>query len=150
MFLGDVGESEWKLLTAEVPDWLSQPVTLVAVHLQDHGDIRQRGITAGTIVVDQIHATVGDEDTTVIVEDFESSVFTWLPIIADPLDPDTLEHFTGGAYRGNGSAKFTFGQHTDHGVPWAVQGSNKAVPAGRSLRTAAEAVRFASRRADHH
>ena len=66
--------------------------------------------------MDQIHATVGDEDTTVIVEDFESSVFTWLPIIADPLDPDTLEHFTGGAYRGNGSAKFTFGQHTDHGV----------------------------------
>ena len=116
VFLGDVGEPEWKLLTAEVPDWLRQPVTLVAVHLQDHGDIRQRGITEGTIVVDQIHATVGDEDTTVIVEDFESSVFTWLPIIADPLDPDTLEHFTGGAYRGNGSAKFTFGQHTDHGV----------------------------------
>ena len=116
VFLGDVGEPEWKLMTAEVPDWLRQPVTLVAVHLQDHGDIRQRGITEGTIVVDQIHATVGDEDTTVIVEDFESSVFTWLPIIADPLDPDTLEHFTGGAYRGNGSAKFTFGQHTDHGV----------------------------------
>ncbi len=114
VFLEDVGPPEWKLLTAEVPDWLSQPVTLVAVHLQDHGDIRQRGITAGTIVVDEIHATVGDE--TVIVEDFESSVFTWLPIIADSLDPDTLEHFTGGAYRGNGSAKFNFGQHTDHGV----------------------------------
>ena len=116
VFLEDVGPPEWKLLTADVPDWLSQPVTLVAVHLHDHGDIRQRGITAGTIVVDEIHATVGDDGTTVIVEDFESSVFTWLPIIADSLDPDRLEHFTGGAYRGESSAKFTFGQQTDHGV----------------------------------
>ena len=116
VFLGDVGPSEWKLLTAEVPDWLSQPITLIAVHVQDHGDIRQRGITSGTVLVDQIHATVGDEEGVVVVEDFESSVFTWLPIIADPLDPDTLEHFTGGAYRGESSAKFTFGQQTDHGV----------------------------------
>jgi len=115
VFLGDVGPSEWKLLTAEVPEWLSQPITLVAVHVQDHGDIRQRGITSGTVLVDHLHATVGDEEQ-VIVEDFESSVFTWLPIIADPLDPDTLEHFTGGAYRGESSAKFTFGQQTDHGV----------------------------------
>ena len=116
VFLGDVGPPEWKRLTAEIPDWLSQPVTLVAVHLQDHGDIRQRGISAGTILVDEIHATVGNDDSTVDIEDFESSVFTWLPIIADPLDPDRLEHFTGGAYRGDSSAKFTFGQQTDHGV----------------------------------
>ena len=116
IFLGDVGPPEWKRLSAEVPDWVSQPVTLVAVHLQDHGDIRQRGITSGTILIDHIHATVGDEGQSVVVEDFESSVFTWLPIIADPLVPDRLEHFTAGAYRGNGSAKFTFGQQTDHGV----------------------------------
>ena len=115
VFLGDVGPSEWKLLTADVPEWLSQPITLVAVHVQDHGDIRQRGITSGTVLVDHLHATVDDEEQ-VVVEDFESSVFTWLPIIADPLDPDTLEHFTGGAYRGESSAKFTFGQQTDHGV----------------------------------
>ncbi len=116
VFLGDVGPPEWKRLTAEIPDWLSQPVTLVAVHLQDHGDIRQRGISAGTILVDEIHATMGDNDRSVVIEDFESSVFTWLPIIADPLDPDRLEHFTGGAYRGDSSARFTFGQQTDHGV----------------------------------
>ena len=116
VFLGDVGSPEWKPLTAEVPDWLSQPVTLVAVHVQDHGDIRQRGITSGTVLVDHIHVTVGDEERVVVVEDFESSVFTWLPIIADRLDPDTLEHFAGGAYRGESSAKFTFGQQTDHGV----------------------------------
>ena len=116
VFLGDVGPPEWKLLSAEVPNWLSQPITLVAVHVQDHGDIRQRGITSGTVLVDHIHARVGDEERVVVVEDFESSVFTWLPIIADPLDPDSLEHFTDGAYRGDSSAKFTFGQQTDHGV----------------------------------
>ena len=116
VFLGDVGPPEWKQLSTEVPDWLRQPVTLVAVHLQDHGDIRQRGISAGTVLVDDIHATVGSEGQPVVVEDFESSVFTWLPIIADPLAPDRLDHFTGGAFRGSGSARFTFGQTTDHGV----------------------------------
>ena len=116
VFLEEVGDPEWKLMTTEIPNWMQQPVTLVAVHVQDHGDIRQRGITAGTLLIDEIHATVGEEGSTVIIEDFESSVFTWLPIIADPLRPDMLEHFTIGAYRGNASAKFTFGQNTDHGV----------------------------------
>ncbi len=116
VFLEEVGDPEWKLMTTEIPNWMQQPVTLVAVHVQDHGDIRQRGITAGTILVDEIHAVVGEEDRTVVIEDFESSVFTWLPIVTDPLRPDKLEHFTAGAYRGSASAKFTFGQTTDHGV----------------------------------
>ncbi len=116
VFLGDVGPSEWKRLSAEIPDWLRHPITLVAVHVQDYGDIRQRGVTAGVIVVDHMYARVGEDDPAVVLEDFESSVFTWLPIIADPLAPDTLIHFTDGAYRGSSSAKFTFGQQTDHGV----------------------------------
>lgn len=116
VFLEDVGPPDWKLMSTEVPAWMQQPVTLVAVHLQEHGDIRQSGKRTGTILVDDIHASVESENRTVIVEDFESSVFTWLPIVADPLAPDTLEHFTQGAFRGNAAARFSFGQATDHGV----------------------------------
>lgn len=116
VFLGEIGTPEWKLMTAEVPVWLRQPITLAAVQLQEPGAVGQSGRRSGTLLVDYIHTTVGDEGQVIVIEDFESSVFTWLPIIADPLAPDLLDPFTDIAYRGGRSARFTFGQASDNGV----------------------------------
>jgi hypothetical protein len=116
VFLGEVGAPEWKLMSTEIPVWLTQPLTLTAVHLQEPGAVGQSGRRAGTVLVDYIHATVGDDEQVIVVEDFESAVFTWLPIIADPLAPDTLDPFPDIAYRGGRSARYVFGQATDNGV----------------------------------
>lgn len=116
VFLGEIGEAQWNLMTAEIPTWLRQPVTLTAVHLHEQSFDPDKGRAFGTLFVDYIHTTVGEDDEMVVLEDFESSIVTWLAIIVDPLAPDLLTPFEQTAYNGSRSARFTFGQATEQGV----------------------------------
>lgn len=110
---GIVGAPGWQLLEVQLPGWMSRPVDLVSVQLFEAGagDVT----TAGQMLIDDIHARVGEARRVHILEGFEGQ-HRWMPIVTSTLAPDRITSTGRAAHSGRRSGLFTFGTENQDGV----------------------------------
>ena len=124
--LGPIGRPGWHVLSAEVPPRLEPPLDLVAVQIYEPG-FGPTG-TVGSILLDDIYATVNPGRQTVVLEDFDRRR-GWTTLATSKLASDRLSIASKEALRGNGSALFSFGKDTDRGIRGFFRGSTAgAIP----------------------
>ena len=111
--LGPVGEPEWHRIDAKMPATLQPPFQLVSVQIFEPG-YGPTG-TPGSILLDDIVATVDHGGETVILEDFEGRL-KWSPLISSQLSSDRISLAAENVLRGERSGLFEFGKDTDRGI----------------------------------
>ena len=134
--LGDLGPTEWHLHEADIPRDLVPPLYLVSVQVFEPG--QGSVLTSGVILLDDIHAVVGDDGEEVILEDFESQN-RWLPIPTSPVSLDRILASADSAYRGQKAGLFAFGPTSNKSVRGFYQsafGGKVPVVASSSLLAA--------------
>ena len=111
--LGNMGHPEWHLRTLKVPPRMKRPVQLASIQIYE--PVFGPAGTAGTILMDDIHA-IKSSGAIEVLEDFEDSGSTWLPLATSTISSDSLA-FTGeDVNEGNQSGLFSFGKDTDNGL----------------------------------
>jgi hypothetical protein len=109
--LGEMGQAEWHLVSADIPSDLKQPLALVSVQITESGRVR----TTGTIYLDDIHVTVGPGNEAYVLDDFEGQT-RWAPILGSAFASDSITTIASDAHRGRGAGAFSFGQETVQGI----------------------------------
>ena len=110
--LGAMTGNDWQLMTAEIPEHVRPPVTLLALQIAEPSFLY--GLeTPGALLVDDIHATTADGATHVL-EDFEGDLH-WTPIIAADISSDRFAITADEARAGRQSGALVFGSDTDQG-----------------------------------
>ncbi len=110
--LGQMVGSDWQLMTAEIPQHITPPITLLALQIAEPSFLF--GLeTPGALLVDDIHATTADGATHVL-EDFEGDLH-WTPIIAADISSDRFAITADDARVGKQSGALVFGSDTDQG-----------------------------------
>ncbi len=114
--LGEAGETEWHMLSNDLPDTLDGPLDLLAVSLYEPGTTTQTqgGGRPGTVLFDDIFVGLGDSPEQVI-EGFEDTNI-WSPLPTNLLDSDVLYPISEGAFSGTQSGAFSFGTHKNRSV----------------------------------
>ena len=93
--------------------------------------------TPGTILLDDIHVTVGGDGEAHVIDDFESSK-GWAPLATSIISSDLISYTRDGAYRGDRSGRFSFCKDTDRGIRgFYSNGAGRGVPAVASSSFAA-------------
>ena len=113
--LGELGDPEWQLMHAGIPEGLKRPVRLVALQVfEPAGSLGRVGRlasqfkgTPGTVLLDDVHATFGGEGGERILDDFEGPI-EWTPIITAATRYDEITP-TAEAFQGQTAAAFSFG-----------------------------------------
>ncbi len=111
--LGNMGPPEWHLRTLEVPGRMKRPVQLASIQIFE--PVFGPAGTAGSILIDDVHAIKGD-GTIEYIEDFEDTGSSWLPLATSTLSSDLLTFTDADVSRGDLSGLFTFGKDTDNGL----------------------------------
>ena len=111
--LGSVGQPQWHLMTNEIPLGLEPPLELLSVQLYEPG-FGAVG-TPGTILLDDIHVTLGSNGDVHSLEDFEGGI-AWTPLATSALSGDRIIASREGAYNGDRSGLFSFGKETSGGI----------------------------------
>ena len=109
---GQVIGDEWRLMEAETPRNLTDPIDLVSVQIYEPA-FGPTG-TAGTIFLDNIRATDGGGEVH-ILDDFEGPN-KWTPLSTSMISADTIGFTRRSPKRGSSSGAFTFGKDTDRGT----------------------------------
>ena len=110
--LGQPTGNDWQLMTAEIPEHIRGPVTLLAFQIVEPSFLY--GLeTAGALLVDDIHA-VGADGSSHVLEDFEGDL-KWTPIIAADISSDRFAITADDARGGRQSGALVFGSDTDQG-----------------------------------
>ncbi len=110
--LGQMAGNDWQLMTAEIPEHITPPITLLALQIAEPSFLF--GLeTPGALLVDDIHATTADGATHVL-EDFEGDLH-WTPIIAADISSDRFAITADDARVGSRSGALVFGSDTDQG-----------------------------------
>ena len=110
--LGAMTGNDWQLMTAEIPEHVTPPITLLALQIVEPSFLY--GLeTPGALLVDDIHATTTDGSTHVL-EDFEGGL-NWVPIIAADISSDRFAITADDARVGRQSGALVFGSDTDQG-----------------------------------
>ena len=110
--LGQMVGNDWQLMTAEIPEHITPPITLLALQIAEPSFLF--GLeTPGALLVDDIHATTADGATHVL-EDFEGDLH-WTPIIAADISSDRFAITADDARVGSQSGALVFGSDTDQG-----------------------------------
>lgn len=110
--LGNLGEGEWHLATAEIPDGLKPPLGLVSVQIFEPGSFAAdiTGSSPGTpgiLLLDDIHARLpGGEAAT--IEGFEEPN-GWTPILTLPDSTAVLKHTSQDRHEGQSAGLFSYG-----------------------------------------
>ena len=114
---GPVTGTEWTLRGATIPYHMQPPLSLVSVQIYEPA-FGPAG-TAGTLLLDDIQASVRGSGERHVLEDFEG-VNRWTPLSTSMISTDTLWFGRPGGGSGvkNGarSGVFTFGKDTDRGI----------------------------------
>ena len=110
---GPVTGTEWTLRRAEIPYHLRPPLSLVSVQIYEPA-FGPAG-TAGTLLLDDIQASVRGSSERQVLEDFEGTN-RWTPLSTSMISTDTLRFTREGAWNGARSGVFTFGKDTDRGI----------------------------------
>jgi ABC-type multidrug transport system fused ATPase/permease subunit len=111
--LGELGDPEWHLLTAEIPSFLKEPLELVSVQLYE--PVFGPAGSAGSVLLDDIHVTAGGDADHLILDDFEGAV-SWTALATSRISTDVIRPSTSEVYNGKASALFSFGKDTDRGI----------------------------------
>lgn len=111
--LGQLGEPEWTLMTAEIPNRFLRPLYLVSVQLFEPGF--GAVATPGAIFLDDIHVTNGPNGDPETLEDFEGQI-NWTPIVTSGLASDFIASTERDSYEGARAGVFTFGKDTVRGI----------------------------------
>lgn len=116
--LGQLEETGWHRLVAEIPSDLPPPLFLASIQLYQPLAVSfggGLGNPGGTVVVDEVTAWLPQSAEAVILEDFEES-FSWSPILTTIVNPDQLRQSSIDAHHGSNAARLTFGKATIKGV----------------------------------
>ena len=111
--LGGLGEPDWHLIRKEIPAGLEPPLQVVSVQLWEPG-FGPVG-TPGTVLFDELHATVGPDGEYYVLDDFEDRM-KWLPMPTSVVSTDFLTLTGEEPFRDQLSASFTFGKETNRGI----------------------------------
>ncbi len=109
--LGEFQGGGWQLMTAEIPEHVRPPITLVAFQIVEPSFLF--GLeTPGALLVDDVHATVNG--STQVLDDFEGEL-RWTPIITADISSDRFALTYDDSYSGSQSGALVFGSDTDQG-----------------------------------
>ena len=111
--LGEIGDPEWHLLTAEIPSFLKEPLELISVQIYE--PVFGPAGSAGSLLLDDIHVTMSGEADQRILDDFEGPV-SWAALATSRISTDVIRRSTRDVYNGKASALFSFGKDTDRGI----------------------------------
>ena len=111
--LGNMGPPEWHLRTLRIPPRLKRPVQLASIQIYE--PVFGPAGTAGSILLDDLHAITQGGDIE-ILEDFEDTRSTWLPLATSTISTDTLVFTDEDVNGGERSGLFSFGKDTDNGL----------------------------------
>ncbi len=109
---GPVIGAEWALMESQVPRHLQSPMSLVSVQIYEPAF--GPGGTAGTILLDDIHATANGGETHML-DDFEGQN-NWTPLSTSMISRDTIGFTRREVKNGERSGAFVFGKDTDRGI----------------------------------
>jgi len=110
---GNMGPPNWHLRTLEIPERMKRPVQLASIQIFE--PVFGPAGTAGSILIDDVHAIKGD-GTIEYIEEFEDTASSWLPLATSTLSSDVLTFTDDDVNRGDLSGLFTFGKDTDNGL----------------------------------
>ncbi len=111
--LGEVGPQEWSLMRGEMPPGMVPPVTLAAI--QTYEPVFGPAGTAGSLLMDDMHVTLGNGQDLVLVDGFEERS-TWTPLATSPLSTDSIGQTSQDVRSGQAAGLFVFGKDTDRGI----------------------------------
>jgi len=119
--LGNIGGTDWTLMTSRMPRGLVPPLQLASIQIFEpvFGPVG----TPGFIMLDDIHV-ITDSGDIVILEDFEDDQTAWLPLATSVLSTDSVSPTESDVFKGDRSAIFRFGKDTDRGVRGFYQSPN--------------------------
>ena len=110
---GPVPGPEWILMESQVPRSLVAPVNLVSVQIYEPAF--GPGGTAGSILLDDIQASVNRGAETVMLDDFEDRI-KWTPLSTSMISRDIIGFTRDNVRNGDRSGQFLFGKDTDRGI----------------------------------
>lgn len=111
--LDAVGKPEWHRASAGIPRRLVPPLTLASVQIFE--PVFGPAGTPGSIQFDDIYIVTSQGDV-VVVENFEDSRTTWLPLATSAISADAILISEEDALFGERSGTFLFGKDTDNGI----------------------------------
>ncbi len=110
---GPVSGTEWTLRGAKIPPHLQPPLNLVSVQVYEPA-FGPAG-TAGTLLLDDIQASVRGSDERVMLDDFEG-LNKWTPLSTSMISRDSIGFTRQDVKNGTRSGAFAFGKDTDRGI----------------------------------
>ena len=130
---GNMGPPNWHLRTLEIPERMKRPVQLASIQIFE--PVFGPAGTAGSILIDDVHAIKGD-GTIEYIEDFEDTASSWLPLATSTLSSDVLTFSDDDVNRGDLSGLFHLWQghrqrvarHIQKPERWACAGGCQQFP----------------------
>ena len=110
---GPVSGTEWTLRSSRVPRHLQPPLNLVSVQVYEPA-FGPAG-TAGTLLLDDIQASVRGSDERYMLDDFEG-LNKWTPLSTSMISRDSIGFTRQDVKSGARSGAFVFGKDTDRGI----------------------------------
>ena len=111
--LGEVGPEEWQLMSGRMPSGMVPPVVLAAI--QTYEPVFGPTGTAGSLLMDDMHVTLGNNGEFVLVDGFEGRS-NWTPLATSPLSTDSIMPTSQDVRSGQAAGMFVFGKDTDRGI----------------------------------
>ncbi len=111
--LGETGPTEWHLMRTDIPRGLIPPLTVAAIQIFE--PVFGPAGTAGSMLLDDLHVTIGSNGEKVLLQDFESGS-NWTPLATSILSSDSISTTRQDSHNGNAAGLFRFGKDTDRGI----------------------------------
>ena len=110
---GELGETDWNLLTAEIPDTLDHPLHLESVQVFER--VFGPAGRPGALRLDDIQVGFGPGRDEVVLDDFEGEL-KWTVLATSMITSDRIGVTRQDVHNGNRSGAFSFGKDTDRGI----------------------------------
>ena len=110
---GPVTGTEWTLRSSQIPPYMQEPISLISVQIYEPA-FGPAG-TAGTLLLDDIQASVRGSSERHMLDDFEGPN-KWTPLSTSMISRDSLGYTRREVKNGARSAVFAFGKDTDRGI----------------------------------
>ena len=110
---GPVSGTEWTLRRSMIPPHLEPPLNLVSVQVYEPA-FGPAG-TAGTVLLDDIQASVRGSNERFMLDDFEG-MNKWTPLSTSMISRDSIGFTRQDVKNGARSGAFVFGKDTDRGI----------------------------------
>ena len=114
ILLGNLRSADWALMSGSVKPSLKRPLHLRSIEIFEPGAFEFGG-TPGTILLDDVHATVGPSNEEQVLEDFEGEN-GWRPIVTAALSSDIIFTTEDDPHGGRRAGAFSFGNEADKGL----------------------------------